>query len=135
MADVHENLAELFFSRLKTAPNPGVVLAQFYGNVMGLEVGRSEIIMFSKLVKMFGKSSVFFSVIDVSRIETPTEFPYGLLFKICKTKLEKSLESDMALTSMYSLERKISDLQKEVAKTKKIDPDKATKYLDGNDEK
>jgi hypothetical protein len=132
MAEIQENLAELFFSRLKTAPNPGVVLAQFYGNIMGLEVGRSEIIMFSKLVKIFGKSSVFFSIIDASRIETPTEFPYGLLFKICKTKLEKLLESDMALTSMYSLERKITELEKEILKTKAIDPEKANKYLDGS---
>lgn len=132
MAEIQENLAELFFSRLKTAPNPGVVLAQFYGNIMGLEVGRSEIIMFSKLVKIFGKSSVFFSIIDASRIETPTEFPYGLLFKICKTKLEKLLESDMALTSMMSLERKITDLEKDIAKVKRIDPEKASKYLEGD---
>jgi hypothetical protein len=99
---------------------------------MGLEVGRSEIIMFSKLVKIFGKSSVFFSIIDASRIETPTEFPYGLLFKICKTKLEKLLESDMALTSMMSLERKITDLEKDIAKVKRIDPEKASKYLEGD---
>lgn len=133
MADMQENIAELFYSRLKIAPNPGLVLAQFYGNLMGIEVGRSEIIMFGKLVKLFGKTSVFFSVIDVSRIDTPTEFPYGLLFKICKTKLEKSLEADMSISSMLSLERRITDWEKEIAKVKKIDPEKASKYLDGTD--
>ena len=49
MADTSESLAELFFAKLKTAQNSGVVLAQFYGALMGIEVGRSEIINFSKL--------------------------------------------------------------------------------------
>ena len=131
MTEAQENLAEMFFSKLKIAPNAGVVLAQFYGSIMGLEVGRSEIVLFSKLVKLFGKTSVFFSIIDVSRIETPTEFPYGLLFKICKTKLEKSLESDMAMTSMFSLERRITDLEKDIAKVKRMDIEKANKFLEG----
>jgi len=126
-----ENLSELYFSRLNTAPNAGVVLAQFYGVVMGLDVGRSEIIRFNQLVKLFGKTSVFFSIIDASRIDTPTEFPYGLLFTICKNKLEKTLESNMAMTSMFSLEKRISDMEKDIAKVKKIDPEKANKYLEG----
>jgi len=128
-----EGLSDLYFSKLKTSANPGVVLAQFYGAVMGLEVGRSEIIMLGKLVKMFGRSSVFFSIIDISRIETPKEFPYGLLHHICRTKLEKSTEQDLALTSMYSLERKITELEKEMAKIKRLDPEKARKYLEGAD--
>jgi hypothetical protein len=132
VTETSENIAEMFFSRLKVAPNAGVVLAQFYSNVMGLDVGRSEIILFNKLVKLFGKTSVFFSIIDASRIETPTAFPYGLLFKICKTKLEKSLELDIALTSMMSLERRITDLEKDIAKVKRIDPEKANKYLEGS---
>lgn len=131
--ELQENLTELYFSKLKTAPNPGVILAQYYGTMMGLEVGKSEIIKFNMLVRLFGRSSVFFATTDISKIDTPTEFPYGLIYHICKTKLEKSTEADMALTSMHSLERKITDLQKEVAKIKKIDPEKASKYLDGND--
>jgi hypothetical protein len=129
MTDSTENITELFFSKLKTAPNAGVVLAQFYGTVMGLEVGRSEIIKLNKLTKLFGKTSVFFAIVDVSRIETPTEFPYGLLFKICKTKLERVVEIEMSTPSMYSLDKRIADLEKELAKVKKIDPDKAGKYL------
>jgi hypothetical protein len=133
VTELAEGLSELYFSKLKTSMNPGVVLAQFYGAVMGLEVGRSEIIMFGKLVKMFGRSSVFFAIIDISRIETPKEFPYGLLHHICRTKLEKSTEQDLALTSMYSLERKITELEKEMAKIKRLDPEKTRKYLDGVD--
>ena len=135
MSDTTENLTELFHARLKTASNAGVVLAQFYGAVMDLPVGRSEIIMLNKLVKLFGKTSVFFSILDISRIETPTEFPYGLLFKICKTKLEKTLESDLALNSMFSLERKVAEINKEIEKTRKMDPEKARiKYLEGKKE-
>lgn len=132
MTDIQESVVDLFFSKLKTAQNPGVVLAQFYGNLFNLEVGRSEIVLFNKLVKLFGRTSVFFSTLDISRIETPTEFPYGLLFKVCKTKLEKTLEADLALTSMFSLERRITDLEKDIARVKKVDPDKVSKYLEGD---
>jgi hypothetical protein len=134
MSELPENVVELYFSKLKTAQNPGVILAQFYNSVMGVEVGRSEIILFSKLVKLWGRTAVFFAVVDISRIDTPKEFPYGLLHHICKTKLEKSTEADLALTSFFSLERKITDLQKEMSSIKKIDPDKASKYLEGNNE-
>ena len=131
MAEVQESLADIYFSKLKTAPNPGVVLAQFYGTMHGIEVGRSEIIQFGRLVKLFGRTPVFFAVIDITKIETPKEFPFGLLFHICKTKLEKATQEDMALTSMYSLDRRIAELEKEIAKVKKIDPEKASRYLEG----
>lgn len=131
MADTVENLAELFFSKLNSSPNAGVVLAQFYGALTGVQVGRSEIISFSKLSKVFGRTSVFFSIIDVSRKESFTEFPYGLLHTICKNKLEKTLQSDIDITGQHSLERKITDTNKEILKTKKVDPDKVVyKYFE-----
>ena len=134
MTGNQENLSELFFSKLKVAPSPGVVLAQFYGALTGKEVGRSEIIMMSKLTKIYGRTSVFFSIIDVSRLDNITEFPYGYINTVCKAKLQKSMEADMTLTSMMSLERKITDLEKDILKVRKIDPEKATKYLEGKHE-
>lgn len=133
MADTQENLAELFFSKLKIAPNPGVILAQFYGAITGKEVGRSEIIMMNKLVKLYGRTSVFFSTIEITRLKDLEEFPYGYLFTICRTKLQKASEAELSITSMQSLARLITSLEDEVAKVKRIDPDKASKYLEGPD--
>ena len=134
MATITENLAELFFSKLKTATNSGVVLAQFYGALMGIEVGRSEIINFSKLAKVFGRTSVFFAIIDISRKESFPEFPYGLLHTICRSKLEKTLEIDGSMPAQFSLEKLINSMEKEISTTKRIDPDKASKYLEGQKE-
>lgn len=135
MAENAEGLAELFFARLKTTNNVGVVLAQFYGALLGVEVGRVEIMGFNRLTKIFGKSLVFFSIIDISRKESFPEFPFGLLFKICKDKLEASLETEMTLSSFRSLERMITETEKDISKVKKIDPDKAMKYLESKEEK
>jgi hypothetical protein len=132
MTESQENLAELFFSRLKIAPIPGVVLAQFYGALTKKEVGRSEIIMLGKLCKLYGRNSVFFSIIDVARLDNLDEFPYGYINKVCKVKLEKSMESDMAMTAMFSLERRITDIEKEIANTKRLDISKVSKYLEGD---
>jgi hypothetical protein len=128
-----ENLAELFFSKLKTAPNPGVVLAQFYGALTGKEVGRTEIIGMNRLVKTFGRNSVFFSVIDVSRLKDITDFPYGYIFAICRTKLQKASEADLSAASMQSLARLVTSIEEEVSKVKKIDLEKAGKYLEGHE--
>jgi uncharacterized small protein (DUF1192 family) len=131
MTETQENLAEMFFSKLKVSTNPGVILAQFYGALTGKEVGRSEIIMMNKLVKIYGRASVFFSTIDVSRLKDLTEFPYAYLFTVCRAKFQKASEADLSINSMISLERRIASFEEEIAKVKRIDPEKASKYLEG----
>ena len=129
MTGTSENIAELFYSKLKGSPNPGVVLAQFYSALIGTEIGRSEIIKFNMLLKTFGRSTVFFAIIDASRVESFSEFPYGLLFKICKDRLEASLGQDLTASSFDSLDKRITETQKEMGRVKSIDPEKALKYL------
>jgi hypothetical protein len=124
-----ENITELFFAKLKASVNPGVVLAQFYGTVMGIEVGRSEIMQLNRLIKFFGRTSVFFSIVDIARRDDFKEFPFGLLYKICKDKLEASTQAEMAISSLYSLDRRITDMFKDIDKTRKIDPSVSEKYF------
>jgi len=131
MANTAESLADLFFSKLKVATNAGVVLAQFYGAMLNVEVGRSEIIGLNRLIKIFGRTSVFFAIIDISRKGSPfAEFPYGLLYKICKDKFESSSEAEMSIYAYDNLDRMITEAQKEILRVKKIDPEKASKFLD-----
>lgn len=136
MAEKVDSLGEIFYARLSTSTNPGVVLSQFYKALLNAEVGRSEIIKFNMLVKIFGKTSVFFAIIDISRRESFPEFPYGLLFKICKDRLEATLtDTEITSTAYQSLERRINEIQKDILNTKKIDPEKVSaKYLDDKKE-
>jgi hypothetical protein len=129
--ELQENLTELYFSKLKISPNPGVLLAQFYGAITGKEVGRSEIIGMNRLIKLFGRTSVFFSTIEVSRLKDLEEFPYAYIFTICRTKLQKASESEISTASMQSLAKLISSIEEEVSKVKKIDIKQAAKYLEG----
>mgnify|MGYP001225514444 CR=1 FL=1 len=131
MTEIQENLAELFFSKLKTAPNPGAVLAQFYGALTGQEVGRSELMMINRLVKIYGRTSVFFSVIDASRLKDIAEFPYAYIFTICRAKFQRASEAELSIGSLLSLSKQISELEAEAAKVKKINPEDAIKYLEG----
>ncbi len=125
-----ENLAELFFSKLKTSQTPGVILAQFYGALFNVEYGKSEIIKLSKLTKVFGRNSVFFAIIDLTKGSDFTEFPYGLIHYICRTKLERNLGAEVTSASFDSLDRSITEAKKEILKVRKIDPEKAGKLLD-----
>jgi len=130
MANTAENLAELAYSKLKTSPNAGMVLSQLYSSLFGIDVGRSELIKFNLLVKKFGRTSVFFAVLAISRKEDPfTEFPYGLLHKICMDRLEVDLQVGMSTSSYESLDKLINETQKEMLRVKKIDPEKVSKFL------
>ena len=135
MANTTEGIAELFYARLRTSQSPGVVLAQFYGALFGVDAGRSEIIKCNMLVRIFGKSILFFSMIDLARTESFPEFPYGLLYKICKDKLEGALETDITSSAYDTLDRRLNELRKEMSKVIKIDPAKASKFLDDVKEK
>lgn len=125
-----ENITELFYTKLKTTTNPGVVLSQFYGILMGIQVGRSEIIAINRLIKIFGKFSVFMAILDVSRRDSYDEFPFGLLFKICRDRVEASIGSEMTAASAQNLEKLLLDMEKDILQVKPVDPGKATtKFL------
>lgn len=130
MTDNVDGLADLYYSKLRSATNPGIILLQFYQALTGKPYGRSEIIKMNMLVKVFGRTSSFFAIIDVCKKEAPADFPYGLLYKICRDRLESALGADTTLSSFDSLDRMITDKIKDISKTKKIDPDKFLKRYD-----
>lgn len=131
MADNQEGLAELAYSKLRISENPGLILAQFYSAITGIPVGRSELIGFNRLLKTFGRSMIFFAIIDISRIKSFPEFPYGLLHKVCKDRLEATLHTELTSASSDNLDRRIEQAYKEIIKVKKIDPEKySSKFFD-----
>ena len=113
-----ENSAEFYYEKLKTSISPGAIVAALYCSSYNIEVGRSQIIMFNRLIKMFGRFTVYFSVIDMlgSMQEAPDE-PYPYIYTICKRKFEAS-HGEFNSQSRESLDKFIADLDKQIEKQK-----------------
>lgn len=109
-----ENSAEFYYEKLKSSDRPGTVLAALYCSLYGIDTTRSEIIMFNRLLKVFGRFTVFFSVIDmVGSYPDNVENPYSMLYTICKRKFEAS-HAESHLQSREPLDKYISNLDKEI---------------------
>lgn len=114
-----ENNAEHFYVKLISSDTPGAVLAAFYCSLYNITSTRSEIIVFNKLVKAFGRKEVFFSILAVAGSYPEIEGnPYPLFYKICTARFERSHE-DSTLQSRTSLEPFINKLNEEIEKLKK----------------
>lgn len=109
-----ENSAEFYYEKLKDSINPGTVLASLYCTLYSRDVSRSEIIMFNKLLKIFGRFTIFFSILDmVGSKPSGVESPYGYLYEICKRKFEAA-HGDSSLQARESLDGYIKNLDKEI---------------------
>jgi hypothetical protein len=108
---ITENVAEFYYEKLKDTTTPGKLLMKFYRDLLEKPVGVPEIILFNKLVKIFGKYTVFFSVLDLVNVETITSL-YGILFSICKDRLEKLNIVDTSASSV-NLNKLVANFQKD----------------------
>lgn len=114
-----ENTAEFFYEKLKSPANTGAVLAAHLSSLYETEITKSAIIMCNKLVRIFGKFTVFFAIIDMAgSYPQPVENPYPLLYSICKRRFEQSHVGSL-IQSHESLDKFILGLDKEIAQRKK----------------
>jgi len=115
-----ENQAEFYYEKLKSQANPGLVLLEFFREMTGLEGGRSEIIMINRLIKLFGRFTVYFSIMDLSKNDklSASGNLYSLLYTICRSRFEK-IHSDTFSPAYESLERVIGLIEKEAEKVRK----------------
>ena len=113
-----ENSAEFYYEKLKTSLSPGAVISALYCTSYGVEVGRSEIIMFNRLIKMFGRFTVFFAVIDMlGSLQDKPDEPYPYIYTICKRKFEAA-HGEATTQAREPLDRFINDLDKQIEKAK-----------------
>lgn len=113
-----ENLSDIYFERLSQTTNPGGVLARFLCEILELDITKAHIIMMNKLIRVFGKYTVFFSVLDIySYSETPTRL-YPSLYRACQRRFESAHGASM-LTPLESLDRAVQAIGKEISKVKK----------------
>lgn len=114
-----ENSSEFFYEKLKGSESPGVILASLYASLYEIQPSRREVIMCNKLVKVFGRFTVFFSIIDMAgSYPENVENPYALLYTICKRKFE-SAHTDATVQSRQSLQPYVKDIQKNIDKLKR----------------
>lgn len=114
-----ENTSEFYYEKLKSSTNPGPILASLLCILYDKEVSRSEVIMCNKLVKVFGRFTTFFSIIDMagSYPDYP-ENPYPLLYTICKRKFE-AVHNGVTTQARESLDGYIANIEREIEKMKK----------------
>ena len=115
-----ENQAEFYYEKLKISVNPGQVLLEFFREMTDKEAGRAEIIMINRLIKMFGRFTVYFAIMDLSKYQSDqlNGNLYPLLYTICKSRFEK-IHNDTFSPAHESLAREIASLEKEAEKVRK----------------
>jgi len=124
-----ENMLDYYYERLeKDGSRPGNVITSFYGDLFSIKSGRKEIIMFNRLIKIYGRYITFFSVLDLTNVKSLNHGNlYGLLHAICKSRFEKShprstLPSSNSLSTvrMEKLSDKIKDFKIELPDSEEL---------------
>jgi hypothetical protein len=115
-----ENQAEFYYEKLKVSINPGQVLLEFFREMTSLEAGRPEIIMINRLIKMFGRFTVYFGIMDLSKYRSDQLIGnlYPLLYTICKSRFEK-IHKESFSPAQESLDKLLKELDKEREKARK----------------
>ncbi len=116
-----ENSAEYYYEKLKTADKPGVVLATFYCSLYNLDVSKSEIIMFNKLIRTFSRFVVYFGILDTfgSKSMKPPEEPFPYIYEVCKRRFE-TVHVDSTIQSREPLDKCIAALNERVEEIEEI---------------
>ena len=115
-----ENQAEFFYEKLRVSTEPGRVLLDFYRDTINENAGRSEIIMINRLVKLFGRFTVYFSIMDLSKYDSKdlTGNVFPLLYTICRSRFERAHNVSMD-SSQEPLDKILKELEKEREKARK----------------
>jgi hypothetical protein len=114
-----ENSSEFYYEKLKSSDSPGQILTAMYSTLYDIAPSRKEIIMCNKLVKVFGRFLVFFSILDMAgSYPVQPENPFPLLYTICKRKFE-SAHTDATMQSRQSLDSYIQNNRKEIERVKR----------------
>lgn len=115
-----ENLAEFYYEKLKTSSNPAQVLLEFYRKLINEDAGRSEIIMINKLIRLFDRYNVYFSIMELTKFNANDLKGnlYPLVYTICKSRFEK-IHNGVINSSQEPLNKMLRELEKEREKAQK----------------
>jgi hypothetical protein len=113
---MEENLAEEFITKLASTEDSGNILTQFYSRAFDFPFDGRMIGMFRKLIKMYGRYTVFFSLIDIYEMpDVNHQKIFGLIQYFCKKRLEgkSKVLNDSMMEELHTYERRIKEMKKE----------------------
>jgi|WetSurMetagenome_2_1015567.scaffolds.fasta_scaffold270416_3 hypothetical protein len=117
--DLEENVAEKWKEQLHTTEKPAELLSTMANTVMGLT--GNHIITMRKLVKIYGRMAVYYSILDTIGMTVEGD-PLRLLSFFCKKRLEaKPVPNN--IISVDEIKEKIAEMKevpKEVTKIGKL---------------
>jgi len=110
MTEISENLVEFYYEKLKSETNPGKLLGEFFCKVHKKSLTKSEIIMFNKLIRLFGRYTAFYSIMDGANADMDGDRnPYPYLYTICKKRFERG-HADVTSSSHILIDREVRKL-------------------------
>lgn len=113
-----ENQAEFYYEKLKATTNSGQVLLEFFREMTNKDAGRSEIILINRLIKIFGRFTVYFAIMELSKYDKLEGNLYPLLYAICKSRFEK-IHDETFSAAHESLDKFLRDVEKERQKVQR----------------
>jgi len=116
-----ENIADLYYEKLSKDDRPGNILAKFYEVTFDVPYSIQNIVMFNKLVRIYGKYIPFFAILDLfsyEGVEIKTNM-FGLLSYYCKKRMEQKTEMVVLNDSYKSLDKSVKDILERIDEQKK----------------
>lgn len=108
-----ENIAEEFYAKLTDNNNPGLLLATFFSIMFNEDLKVDNIKLFNRLIKIYGRESVFFSILDCTGVRDFTvNDPFGIISYFCKKRLQNKKDAEKILD--------VSKIEKDIDKLKKM---------------
>lgn len=89
-----ESLATIYLNMLIDGNNNALILAKFYWELFSVEPKKEDIILFGRVVKLYGRDIVFGAILDmydIPNIKLGNIYP--LLVYMCKKRLLNLLSS------------------------------------------
>ncbi|HAQ02976.1 TPA: hypothetical protein DCQ22_03745 [Candidatus Nomurabacteria bacterium] len=110
-----ENLAEFYFEKLPLDSNPGLLLAKFFCQSTNTTLSKSEIIMFNRLIKLYGRTIPYFAILDVNSMnDVNLDNPFGILSYFCKKRIEQK-NPEVYNGAYNNLDKNIEKLGEQIA--------------------
>jgi hypothetical protein len=107
-----ENTADLYYEKLGSTDRPGGVLAKFYEITFDRPYSVKDIIMFNKLINVYGKYIPFFAILDLFSYEKAemSDNMFGLISYYCKKRMEQKTEMIVLNDAYKNLDKKAKEI-------------------------
>jgi hypothetical protein len=116
-----ENSSEFFYEQLSSTKNPALALAKFADTLFSRPVNRTDIIMYNRLIAIYGRFTVFFGILDMASMPE-VDFErgvFGLLSFMCKRRLEAKY--GIVMLDQKDLNKEAQTIGKLIEKQKKVE--------------